>query len=113
MVDLMVVHVMLAGGGTIIHHQIFILFCSVSLCPILRIAVLHHQDAPSTSRCGVVGQACWLLAHHHRGRKSPPFGRDGGVPHAQVAATAMDAAVHAPLLRATVVVTDAFGGGAP
>lgn len=52
------------------------------------------------------------MAHHHRWCKSPPFGSDGGVPHAQVAAATVDTAVHAPLLGATVVVADAFGGGA-
>ncbi len=114
MVDMMVVHVVLAGGGTIIHHQIILLLRPVPLCPILRIAMLHHQDAPSTCWSGVVGEARRLLAHHQRRQrrhKSPPVGRDGSIPHAQVAAATVDTAMHAPRLRATVVVADALGGG--
>lgn len=54
--DLMVLHVVLAGGRTFIHHQIVVLFGPVALCPVLRIAVLHYQDAPSTCWCGMVGE---------------------------------------------------------
>lgn len=56
MVHLMVVYVVLAGSGTI-HHQIILLLWPIPFCPILRIAMLHHQDAPSTRWCGVVGEA--------------------------------------------------------
>lgn len=56
MVDLMELHMVLAGGGTIIHHQIILLLRPVPLCPVLRIAMLHHQDAPSTCWCCVVGE---------------------------------------------------------
>lgn len=111
--DLMLVHMVLAGCWTIFHHQILLLLCPVPLCPILRIAMLHHQYAPSSCWCGVVGEARRLLGHRNRwqrrGHKSPPIRCSGSVPHAQVAAAAVDAA----LLRATVVVADAFGGGAP
>lgn len=55
MVDLMVVHMVLAGGGTVTRHQIILLH-PVLLCSVLRIAMLHHQDAPSTCWCGVVGE---------------------------------------------------------
>lgn len=54
--DLMVLHVVLARGGAIIHHQIVVLFGPVTLCLILRIAVLHYQDAPSTCWCSMVGE---------------------------------------------------------
>lgn len=102
MVDLMLVHVVLAGGGTIIHHQILLLLRPVPLRPILRVAVLHHQNAPSTCGRVVVGGPRRLLAH------PTAVARDGGIPHAQVAA----AAVHAAVLGATVVVADAFAGQA-
>lgn len=54
-----------------------------------------------------MGEAWRLLAH-----KCPPIGRNGGIPHAQVAAATVDTAMHTPLMRAAVVVTNAFGGGA-
>lgn len=73
--------------------------------------MLHHHNAPSTCRRVVVRESGRLLAHHHwlqLGHKSPTIRHDGGVPHAQVAAATVDAA----LLRATVVVADAFAFGA-
>lgn len=113
MVHLMVVHVVLASGGAIIHHQIILLLSPVPLYPILRITMLHHQDASSSCWCIVVGKVWRLLVHHRWRHKSAPVTSYGGISHAQVAAAAVDAAVHAPLLRTTVVVTDAFGRGAP
>lgn len=115
MVHLMVVHVVMAGSGTILHHQVILLLSSVPLCPILRVTMLHHQDAPSSCWCGVVWEARWLLAHHHRWHrwhKSPSVGCNGSVPHAQVAAAAVHTTVHTPMVGAAVVVPDAFGGGA-
>lgn len=112
--ELMVVHVVLAGGGTNVHHQILLLLLwPVPLCPILRVAVLHHQDAPSARRRVVLREAGRHLLHHdrrqRRWRRAPAVRRDGGVPQAQVAAAAVDAS----LLRAAVVVADAFAFGAP
>lgn len=96
-----------ANAVALIHHQLIFLLCSVPLCPVLRIAVLHHHNTPSTCWCDVVGDPWRLLAQHYR---SSPIGWNGGVPHAQVAAAAMNAAMHTPLLRATVMIADAFGG---
>lgn len=113
MVHLMAMHVVLASGGAIIHHQIILLLSPVSLYPVLRITMLHHQDASSSCWRIVVGKVWRLLVHHRWRHKSTPVTSYGGISHAQVAAAAVDAAVHAPLLRTTVVVTDAFGRGAP
>lgn len=101
-VDLVVVHVVQAGGGTIIHHRILLLR-PVPLRPVLRITMLHHQDAPSSRRRSVLGEARRLLAHHRLW-----LGRDGGVPQAQVAAAAVDASLEG----SAVVIADALGGGA-
>lgn len=85
MVELMLVHVVLAGGGTIIHYEIVLILPPVPLHTILGIAMLHHHDAPPTRRCVVVREARRLLAYHpgrQRRYKSPPIRRDGGIPHA-------------------------------
>lgn len=58
--------------------------------------MLHHHHAPPP---------CW-------GQRSPPVSCTSGIPPAQAAAAAVDAVVDAPLLRATVVVANALGGGA-
>lgn len=115
MVDLLMVHEVLACGRTIIHHQILLLLPPVPLCSILRVAMLHHQDAPPSCWCGEVGQVWRLLTHHHwrqrwRSKRTPVGGH--AIPGAQVTAAAVGAAVHASCLRAAVVITDASGGGA-
>lgn len=115
--DLMVVNVVPAGGGTIIHHQIILFLRSVPFPPILRIAMFHYEDASSTGRGNMMGEARRLLVRHHRRRRRwrhepPTFRHKGSLSHAQVAAATVDTAVHAAMLRAAVVVTDAFGGGA-
>lgn len=113
-IHVMPVHVALARSRAVIQHQILLLllFSPITICPVLRIAVLHHQDAPSPRRRVVLGEVRRLLVHHHRRHESSHFARGGGVSHAEVAAAAVHAAVHAPLLRAAVVVADALGGGA-
>lgn len=113
MVHLMAVHVVLAGGGAIIHHQIILLLSPVPLCPVLRITMLHHQDASSPCWCVVVGKVWRLLVYHRWRHESAPVASYSGISHAQVAAAAVDAAMHAPRLRTTVVVADALGRGAP
>lgn len=114
MVELLVVNVVSAGGGTIIHHQIIILLCPVPLCTILRVAMLHYQNAPSTG-WSMVWQMWRLLAPHHwrqRWHQCPSIRLISDISHAQVAAATMDTPMHAPLLRTAVVVTNTFGGGA-
>lgn len=114
-IHVMPVHVVLARSRAVIQHQIILLlllFSPITICPVLRIAVLHHQDAPSPRRRVVLGEVRRLLVHHPRRHESSHFARGGGVSHAEVAAAAVHAAVHAPMLRAAVVVADALGGGA-
>lgn len=115
-IHVMPVHVALARSRAVIQHQIILLllllFSPITICPVLRIAVLHHQDAPSPRRRVVLGEVRRLLVHHPRRHESSHFARGGGVSHAEVAAAAVHAAVHAPMLRAAVVVADALGGGA-
>lgn len=110
MVELMVANVVLAKGLTSLHHQILLLW-SVSLCCILRIAMLHHQDTLPTCWWGMVGKPWWLRVHHDWRHKSPSISSNGRIPHTQVAVATVDTTMHTPLLRATVVVTDALGRG--
>lgn len=68
MVDLMVVHVMLTVGVTNFHHQVILLLLPpVPFWPLLGVAVLHHQNAPPTRWCILVGQMWRHLAHHYWG----------------------------------------------
>lgn len=117
MVHVVVVNVVLTGGWNVIHHQIILfILCPVRLRPILRVAVLHHQDAPSTCRRVVVGEVRRHLIHHHRRHRrcsTPSVGRNGGIPQAQVATATVDAAVDASLVRAAVVIADALAFRAP
>jgi len=59
-VDLVVMHVGPAGDGAFIHPRILLLLLllrPVPLHPVLRVTVLHYQDALSSHRRVVVGEA--------------------------------------------------------
>ena len=84
----------MTGGG----HVLRVLVQIAAVCRILRVAVLHHQDAPPVS--GRDQGPDWLGLNVRQ---------DGSFPCAEVAAAALEAGE----LGSTVVVVEAPGGRTP